>query len=192
MSTRAELTAKEIEHKVLSKQHARMQEKTEAIQLESNSLRQKKAELERNHQQYEKQFIRDEITVEQLSVAKEEVEDVRKKINASERLDQLANSALTEIESEIVATTQSIKTLHCEYCFEIKNSILNSINSDAKIRSKLIEAYVSMIASGGGYSTDWGSHLTSAFSTPPSQLEMDEAFKKFLEDHKLVNPHAQN
>ena len=188
---KANLTAEKAKYADLLKQNDRMHEKTGTFQAELNDLSHKKIELKKEYQQLEKQFICDEITAKELEAKQAEVDAVNEKLSTLERLHQLAITTLAEIDAEILATRRNIQALHCEYCLNVKSDILNTLSSDAKIRSKLIEAYVSMKASGGGYSTDWGQFVTAVFNSRPSQSEIDQAYSKFIADHGLDDPHSR-
>ncbi len=164
--------------------------KLTSIRAQVTKCRADKVEATSASEQCEKDFIRDLATASELESARAKINEISERLIGAERLEQLVISELQNIEREMLENARNIQVCHREYCLEVKNSILNSLNSDAKIRTKLIEAYVSMIASGGGYSTDWGAHLKAAFSNQPTQSEIDVAFNKFITEHGLIDPHT--
>lgn len=170
----------------------RMGAKLTTIRADVTKYRAEQNEANAASEQCEKDFIRDLATASELESARAKFNETNEKLKGAERLEQLVISELQRIEREILENARNTQQCHLDYCLNVKQDIFNSLNSDAKIRAKLIESYVSMIGSGCGYSGGWGGHLTAAFRTPPSQLEIDQAYSKFIADHDLTDPHARS
>ncbi len=178
------IEAKEHGNNKLPNDKMRLSEKRETIRTDATRYRTGKTEAFAALEQCEKQYVRDEITADDLAAAQARFNEISEKLAATERLEQLVTSELQNIDREILEAARNIQMCRRDFCLAEKAAISTALNQDQKIRSRLMEAYAAYLSNGMGYDSDYKLFITSIF-TQPTQEEINEAIAKFKQKHDL-------
>ena len=178
------INAKEHSNK-LSNDKERMLAKLESIRAEVAKHRTDKTEVSAALKEYERGFVRDEVSANDLATATAKLNEISDKLAAAERLEQLAIGELQNIEREILESARHIQACHRDFCLSEKTAISTALDHDPKIRAKMLEAYAAMISNPYGYNSDWTLFISSIFSQQPTGDEISEAVAKFNQKHSL-------
>lgn len=183
------LTAARSQHAELLTRRAKFDLKKRDCESLIANISAKLSGLEKEHSILEKRYLADEVSLAQVSASRQECDLNRAEMAEAKRLADLATEAIFEIDQQIERSMQSIAAIQREFCTEQRNFILREIQSDPKLKSKIITAMVAHATSGVGEYTFnaqlFAKNFLSSMIPAVEETEVREAAEKFQKDNDL-------
>jgi len=114
--------------------------------------------MELAHSILAKRYLADEVSISQVSASRAEIETERQKLEEVQRLCELTQNAIKEIDVQIQQALQSVAQARHEFCLARRNELFREIKVDSKFRSRIIEAMSAHAMSGSGSGSGSGSY----------------------------------
>lgn len=183
------LTFARAQHAELLTRRAKFDQKRHDCESMAANISIKLSGLEQAHSILEKRHLTDEVSLAQVSASRQECDLNRAEMAAANHLADVAAEAILEIDQQIERSMQSIAAAQSELCVHIRNSALKEIQSDPKLKSKIITAMAAHATSGVGEYTFnaqlFAKNFLSSMIPAVEETEVREAVIKFSKDNSL-------
>jgi len=127
----------------------------------------------------ERRYVRDEVGITEVEALRSSIKELENQLVDAERMNKLVSDALAEITVEIQQVEQNLIIAERDYVLSEKARIGESLNADANIRARLMEAYAAILLNPRGFNGNWTLFVTSIFTSTPNQIEIDSAIAAF-------------